>query len=144
MITKNINGNDISQGFIDEIRSDSPNTTARLMLDGSELSCDIVTVSVQKGSCGSATFMIGSVVADMLTATVKSLSVDIKGKELEYQVGALVNGAYEYISLGRFVVSEVKKTRYQQEITAYSNIVGKSGDTLTPFLTSIPTLAQLG
>ena len=142
MITKNINGNSISQGFIDEIRSDSPRTMARLVLGGSVLSCDIVNINVTKGSCGNTTFAVGCVVGDTLKATVKNLRADIKGQELDYQIGALVNGSYEYISLGRFTVSEVKKTRYQQEITAYSSIVAKTGVRLGEI--SSPTLAQLG
>ena len=143
MITKNINGNNISQEFIDEIRSDSPNTTARLMLKGQEISCDIVNITVKKGSCGTPTFMLGCVVADILTATVKNLNVALKNKEIEYQVGALVGEEYEYISLGKFIVSEVKKTRYQQKITAYSNIVGKTGDVLSKFATDPPTLGAI-
>ena len=141
MITKNISGNDISQSFIDEIRSDSPNTTVRLMLNGSQIPCDIVKTRVSKGSCGSATFCIGEVVGDMLTATVKNLSADLKDKTIEYQVGALVNGSYEYISLGNFVVSDVKKTRYQQEITAYTGIVGNSGIKLN--FVPYPTISGL-
>lgn len=144
MITKNVNGNDISQGFIDEIRSDSPNTTVKLLANGYALSCDIVNVTIKKGSCGNATFMIGCVVGDMITAIVKNLDADIKGEELECQIGALVNGAYEYISVGRFTVSEVKKTRYQQEITAYSGIVSKTGIPFQPVTAVTPTIAHIG
>lgn len=143
MITTNIEGNAISEGFISEIQSDSPNMTARLWYNGAELPCDIVKATVEKGSCGSNPFMIGEVVGDLLKATVKNLHINIKGETLEYHVGALVNGSYEYISLGRFTVSEVKKTRYESEITAYSGIVSKStGDFDISGLTS-PTIIDL-
>lgn len=144
MITKNTDGNTISQGFIDEIRSDLPDVTGRLWYNGAELSCDIVSVTVEKGSCGSNPFMIGEVVGDLLTATVKDLNEEIKGKKIEFHVGAMVSGSYEYISLGMFTVSKVVKTRYQSEITAYSGVVADSGgdfDTSNLNSTTIAALA---
>ena len=143
MITTNTSGNPISAGFIDEIRSDSPNTIARLWYNGAELSCDIVSITVEKGSCGSDPFMIGEVVGDMLKATVKNLSDIIKGETIECHIGAMVSGSYEYISLGKFKVSEVKKTRYQSEITAYSGIVADSGGDFDALSLTDPTIATL-
>lgn len=143
MITTTIDGNAISQGFIDEIKSDSPNVTARLWYNGAEISCDIVEISVEKGSCGSNPFMIGEVVGDLLTATVKDLLTDIKGKVIECHIGALVSGDYEYISLGKFTVAEVKKTRYQSEITAYSGIVANTTGDFNAQNLVLPTIADL-
>ena len=143
MITKNINGNNISSGFISQIQSDSPNVIARLWYNNSELLCDIVDISVEKGSCGQTNFMVGDVIGDMLTATVKDLSTDIKGELIECHIGALVNGSYEYVSLGRFRVSEVKKTRYESQITAYSTIVADTGTRLDVTGLNNPTIAQI-
>ena len=142
MITKNINGNNISQDFIDQIRSDSPVVIAKLMLNGSELSCDIMRVQVTKGSCGSTELSIGNVISDMLTASVKELSTAIKGKDIECYIGAWTGADYEYISLGVFTVTEAKKTRYTTEITAYSNVVGKTA-TLFNANNSSPSIAEL-
>ena len=143
MITKNVNGENISQAFIDEIRSDSPNIIARLMLGGSELSCDIMNLQVTKGSCGSTELTIGNVIADMLTASVKNLEDTIKGEDIECHIGAWTGEDYEFISLGAFTVSEAKKTRYTTEITAYSSVVGK---TATKYVgdNSNPTIGELG
>ena len=143
MITTNVNGNAISAGFISQIQSDLPNLVSRLWYNGAELSCDIVNITVQKGSCGQQTFMVGDVIGDMLTATVKNLSTDIKDQLIQCHIGALVNGAYEYISLGTFRVSEVKKTRYQAEITAYSSVVADTGTRLDITGLNNPTIAQL-
>ena len=143
MITKNINGNNISSGFISQIQSDSPNVIARLWYNNSELLCDIVDITVEKGSCGQQNFMVGDVIGDMLTATVKDLSTDIKGEIIECHIGALVNGSYEYVSLGRFRVSEVKKTRYESQITAYSTIVADTGTRLDVTGLNNPTIAQI-
>ena len=143
MITKNINGTNISSGFISQIQSDSPNVIARLWYNNSELLCDIVDITVEKGSCGQQNFMVGDVIGDMLTATVKDLSTDIKGEIIECHIGALVNGSYEYVSLGRFRVSEVKKTRYESQITAYSTIVADTGTRLDVTGLNNPTIAQI-
>jgi hypothetical protein len=110
MITTNVNGNTISQAFIDEIRSDSPRVIARLWHAGAEISCDIVDISIKKGSCGSESFMIGEVVGDLLTATVKNLTENIKDEKIECHIGAWTGSDYEYISMGVFKVSKVKST----------------------------------
>lgn len=143
MITKNTSGNNISSGFISQIQSDSPDVIARLWHNNAEVSCDIVNITVEKGSCGQTTFMVGDVIGDMLTATVKGLSVDLKGELIECHIGALVNGSYEYISLGQFRVSEVKKTRYESQITAYSRIVADTGARLDVTGLNNPTIAQI-
>ena len=143
MITKNTNGTNLSSGFISQIQSDSPNVIARLWYNNAELNCDIVDITVEKGSCGDQTFMVGEVIGDMLTATVKGLSADIKGELIECHIGALVGGSYEYVSLGRFRVSEVKKTRYEAEITAYSSVVADTGTRLDTSGLNNPTIAQI-
>lgn len=143
MITKNVNGNNISAGFISQIQSDSPNVLSRIWYNGAELPCDIVDITVEKGSCGQQTFMVGDVIGNILTAKVKNLSTEIKDELIQYHIGALVNGSYEYISLGTFRVSEVKKTRYQSEITAYSSVVADTGTRLDTTGLNNPTIAQL-
>ena len=126
MITTNINGSAISQAFIDEIRSDSPNVVARLMYNGSILPCDIVDIEVSKGSCGDDEFTIGSVIGDCMTATLKNLDTDIKGNVIDCQIGAFTGADYEYISLGLFTVSQAPRTRYETRVTAYSSVVSET------------------
>lgn len=143
MITVNTDGNLISAEFIEAIRSDSPSTLARLWYNGSALDCAIENITIEKGSCGSNPFMIGEVVGDLLTATVRGLLDDIKGQVIECHIGYLTGDSYEFISLGQFKVSTVKKTRYQSEITAYSAIVANSGNDFDTQNISSPTLAEL-
>lgn len=144
MITTNINGNTISQAFIDEIRSDSPNVIAKLLLNGTEIDCDIARITIQKGSCGSQNFALGDVVGTKLLATVKNLSDTLKGEVIECQIGAWTGVSYEYISVCKAKVSECKSTRYQTDITAYSSVVS---DTTEKFdvtnLSSNPTISDI-
>lgn len=147
MITKNVNGNDISQAFIDQIRSDSPDVLAKLMMDGSEIECDITDLQVFKGSCGSVVLTIGNVIADRLTASVKNLSVDLRNKDIECWIGAWTGSDYEFISMGTFTVSEALKTRYETQITAYSSVVGKTTEIYIPEghdPLNPPTILELG
>lgn len=143
MITTNTDGNPISAGLISAIQGDKPRTLAGFWYNDAELDCAIVDVKVSKGSCGGDTFMIGDVIGDILTATVKNLSVDLKGEKIEYHIGYLVGSDYEYISLGIFTVAEVKTTRYETYITAYSGVIA---DTATRLYTEglvLPNMAQL-
>ena len=143
MITVNTDGNPISAGLVDAIQSDSPSTTARFWYNGAELPCDIDSITVEKGSCGSDTFMVGDVIGDMLTATVKNLTTDIKGEKIECHIGYLVGGDYEYVSLGIFTVAEVKTTRYETYITAYSSVISDTSTRLYTQGLNSPTIAQL-
>lgn len=143
MITTNTDGNPISAGLISAIQGDKPRTLARFWYNDAELDCAIVDVKVSKGSCGGDTFMIGDVIGDILTATVKNLSIDLKDEKIEYHIGYLVGNDYEYISLGIFTVAEVKTTRYETYITAYSGVIA---DTATRLYTEglvLPNMAQL-
>ena len=144
MILTNINGNPISQAFIDEIRSDSPNTIARLMHNSTEISCDIVSISVEKGSCGSETFTLGDVIGTKLIAIVKNLTDQLKGEEIECQIGAWTGADYEYISVCIAKVSEPKSTRYQTKLIAYSSVVSDTSMAFdTSNISSSPTISDI-
>lgn len=124
MITKNIDGNPISQSFVDAITDSVTGYTMRLVVEGSALECSIVYAEIAKGSAGDENgFTIGNVIGDSLTATVNNLSDQIKGKVIDCQIG--LND--EYISLGRFTVSQVKIKGLQTEIIAYSSVISETG-----------------
>ena len=137
MITKNINGSDLSDAFINEIHSDSPRTVARLLKNGTLIDCDVVQVIIEKGSCGAETFQIGDIIGTTLKATLKNLTVPLKGEEVECQIGAWTGSDYEYLTICKAKISEAKSTRYQTEIVGYSSVVS---DTLSVFdITNLPT-----
>ena len=127
MITTQANGQPLSSNYSSVVREDSRDFIAALYVDGSLLSCDIVKLQVDKGSCSGAVFTLGSVVASKLTLVVQNLTDDIKGKDIDCQVGLDTGSGYEFVRLGIFTASEVSKTRYQTTITGYSSIVSKTG-----------------
>jgi hypothetical protein len=87
--------------------------------------------------------MVGDVIGDMLTATVKNLTTDIKDEKIECHIGYLVGSDYEYVSLGIFKVAEVKTTRYETYITAYSSVISDTSTRLYTQGLNSPTIAQL-
>lgn len=128
MITKNSQGQDISAGFISALTSTDRTYDAKLYCDGTELQCSITNISVEKGSCGNeGAFAIGNVVGSTLTAQVRELTTLVKGKEVEARIGVSVNGSYEYVTLGHFVVTETQQTIYSTTLTAYGSTITRTG-----------------
>ena len=139
MITKNIDGNNISAGFVSALTSDNTEYQARLLDGSTVLDCAITRLTITKGSCGSEeAFTIGNVVGSTLVAEVKGLATSVKGKELAVQIGVNVGGAFEYVNLGYFTVSETQQTAYATTITAYGATITKTGDVFT-----VPTTQTL-
>lgn len=128
MIRYNSMGNPISNEFVSALTNDNRTYRARILMDGSELECAITRLTITKGSCANEeAFTIGSVVGTMLTAEVKGLEESVKGRELEVQIGLLVNDAFEYVTMGYFTVSEAPQTVYAATITAYGAVVTRTG-----------------
>ena len=126
MITKNTNNQNISPEFIENLRNGSP-LLPKLLVNGTELVCIIDEITVEKGSIGGDTFEIGCAVGDILTATLRDVEVELKGKRLDYQLGMLVGEEYEYISLGVFNISEAPRSRNIVKLTGYSSIIFDTG-----------------
>lgn len=133
MITKNTNGQNLSAGFIAALTAENRVYDAKILLNGTALDCSVNSITITKGSCGSDTaFTVGNVVGSALTANVTGLATAIKGKEIEVHIGLEVDGAFEYVSLGKFVVSEAPQNIYTTNITAYGTVITRTGAAFDP------------
>lgn len=134
MITTNTNGQAISQTFIDALTDDNRVYGAKLLVNGTELECSIDSIDITKGSCGSTyAFSVGSVVGSTLRAQVQELATDVKGQEVEVQIGLQVaEETFEYITVGYFVVSEAPKDVYTTTIIGYGLSITATGKSFTP------------
>lgn len=143
MITTNTNGQAISQTFIDALTDDNRVYDAKLLVNGTELECSIDSIDITKGSCGSTyAFSVGSVVGSTLRAQVQELADDVKGQEVEVQIGLQVaEDTFEYITVGYFVVSEAPKDVYTTTIIGYGLSITATGKSFTPPATQ--TLANI-
>ena len=108
---------------------------ARLKDGNTIISCDIVKITVSKGSCGSIeSFTSGAVISNMMTAEVKNLSSNLKGRDIKVEIGLMVNDnpiTYEYIQIGIFTITMVEKTLYSTILTGYGFAVSKTGGAFT-------------
>lgn len=130
-----------STDFATVVAGDDREFTSRLSVNGTELDGSIDTWTLTKGSCGGSEFVVGSVMGSVFTCTIKNLTANVKNEDIKVEIGLMVNGAYEYITLGYFTASEVKKTPYQTAITAYGHSVSKTGGVISSLSTQ--TLASV-
>lgn len=142
MITKDSNGATLTTDYIAALTEDNRQYEAVLLDNGVALDCAITRMIVTKGSCGSEDgFTVGSVVGSTLTAEVKGLTTAVKGKELEARIGVEVGGAYTYVTLGYFTITEAPQTAYATTLTGYGKIITKTGDAFN--VPATPTLANI-
>ena len=142
MITKDSSGTALSASYISALTATDREYDAKLLYNGTEISCSIDKLTITKGSCGDANgFTIGSVVGSTLVANVRNLTDTVKSKELEVQIGLKVSGSFVYVTMGYFTVAEIQQTVYSTTITAYGKVITKTGDAFTPPATT--TLANV-
>ena len=123
------------------IASDDRNFTSRLSVNGTELDGALDKWTITKGSCGGSQFSVGAVMSSVLNATFKNLTDNVKDQDIKVEIGLMVGGAYEYITLGYFTCTEAKTTQYITEITAYGHSVSKTGDILS--MSTTQTLSNI-
>ena len=141
MITVNSSGQALSADYSTALTDDNRQWLSKFSVNGTELDCSIVRWSLTKGSCGGSEFEVGAVMSSTFTATVKGLTTNIKNQDIKVEIGLYINSDYEWITLGYFTATEVKKTHYQTQITAYGHCVSKTGDVLS--MSTTQTLANI-
>jgi len=121
MINKKSNGQALSSGFGTTVQGKSRQFDAQLMINGSAVDCDIEDIRCYKGSCGSE-LSVGSVYASYIEGSLKRCATDLNTKELTYNVGLKVNGAFEYLTMGKFTVIEAKESNGSVTFMAVSTL----------------------
>ena len=143
MITKDYQGNTLPASYGTTVQDSNRKWLAKLLMNGTELSCGIKSLEITKGSCGSDTeFSIGNIISSMLVAELKELTDAVKGEEIEVRIGLDVGGTYYWITMGTFTIATADKNLYTSTVTGYGKIVSKGGIDF-PDLTA-PTIAQVG
>jgi hypothetical protein len=142
MIDKYIDNTTIPATYTTTVQGDNRQFLAKLLINGTEISGDIVKIQVTKGSCGTLDgFSLGSVVSSTMVADIKNLATSVKGQTIECQIGLNISGTYKYVTLGHFTVSEAKKTLYTTTITAFGATVSATSGAFTAPVS--PTLANI-
>lgn len=129
MITKNSTGSNISTNMINLIGGNARTFKARFIVNNSELSCDIISLSVTKGI--GENLSPGKVFIPYMEATIANCSTSLQGVDLTLQIGATFNGSDEWIPIGKFTVAEVRDAQGEIELTAVGLLNSKCGGDVT-------------
>ena len=71
-------------------------------------------------------------------------SNSVKNQMIEVRIGLMVGSAYEWVTVGRFFITNVKTTIYSSKITGYGRIVAKSkGGFAEPSVKSLAEVARM-
>lgn len=141
MITKDSGGTTLPAAYATTLTDDNRQWLSKLSVNGTELDGAIVRWSLVKGSSGGAQFTCGAVMSSVITIIMRDLTTSVKDQDIKVEIALNVSGSYKYITLGYFTATEVKKTHYQTEITAYGHSVSKTGDILS--MSNTQTLANI-
>ena len=141
-----------SNDFATAISQNSRHFAAKLLhIDGTEIQCDIINITGQKGACSGQTFTVGSVFSSSVEITVAGLSELLENEDIRIQIGLLLDESdsdessdptYEYIEFGRYTVIRVEKTSRQAVIKGVGFISSKL-NAMYPDTTTAPTLAGI-
>lgn len=122
--------------FDEKLKEDARSFLARFCVNGTEVSGDVVTITVNKGSCGSSDFALGTIYCPYIEAMLDGCNEELEGKELLLQFGILSNGdffnpEYEFIDIGFFTVGDPEVGRYRYSFTAYGRLATRFNGTYT-------------
>ena len=143
MITTNSSGNALVASYGDYIKEDARALEATLYLNGNVLTGELDEFKIVKGSCGTLTdFTVGNIVSSQFTATIEDLEDAVKGETIEVRIGLeLPDESYEWVTLGFFIINDVRTVEDVSVITGHGVLTSASGSAFTEPATK--TLANI-
>lgn len=83
---------------------------------------------------------VGSALSAKITVSMFTTSTDfVAGKEVEFKLGAVIDGTTEWVPMGLYTISEASKDRNLLTFTAYDRIGTKLSGTYTSTITTYPS-----
>ena len=123
-----------TNAFIAKVQQESRRFAARFLLNNTVLDCSFRSLVVYKG-CASEDdgFTIGTCYSSYVEAVVYGLADIVDNEELQLQIGVVLDDdSIDYITIGYYTVTQLKKTQNLKTFTAYGRITSKFGDVFTP------------
>ena len=120
--------------FITKLQEDSRTFRAQLLSGNTPINGAIKRITINKGACGES-FSIGSVYSSYIEVVLDECEEILENKELQLQIGLVIDGSVEYINIGFYTVTKPKRNEHQATFTAVGRIAAK--------LNSIPTLPEV-
>ena len=117
------------------IESDTRTFHSRLLFGGEEISGDIRSLSINKGSCGSSDFAPGAVFSSYIDVTLDGCNQKLEGKELTLQIGTVMESSIEWTTIGLFTVDKPSTSAYSTVFSGLGRISSKMGGLYNPAIT---------
>ena len=132
--------------FITAVGQNGRHFAAKIYNNGSEVTCDIISITSKKGAQDGQSFTAGAVFSSSLEITCSNLSVALENEDIEVKIGILTNRAndtYKYITYGKYTVIRAQKNQYQTVLKCVGFISSKFNEALpdmtTPTLSAVAT-----
>lgn len=130
MITVSADGNAISDGFAAAVAQPIVSYDAVLLADGSRVPGDLKSVSLSIGCDDAGDTVIGTASSAQAAIAIAGCSESMAGREIELQIGVEVDGAYEYVSVARLLVTEARTVAGVTTVQACGRIAAMAGTPL--------------
>lgn len=134
-----------SQDFITAVGQNGRHFAAKIYKSGSEVTCDIISITSTKGAQDGQSFTAGAVFSSSLEIKCSNLSASLENEDIELKIGILTDrdeDTYDYITYGKYTVIKAKKNMYQTILTCVGFISSKF-NVLLPDITGTPTVANV-
>ncbi len=116
----------VSEAMETLIEGNARTFLARFLINGSELSCDILSITVTKGA--GEKFSPGFLFIPYMEARISNCNVDLEGVDITLQIGRTTT---DWMTMGKFTVAETKTAQGETTFTAVGFLNSKCGDDVT-------------
>lgn len=115
-----------SAAFDTSVNANTRTFSARILLNGAEVECDIMKWSATKGACAGQTFSIGSVYSYTANIVVANLAATLENKDIVLEIGVKTgDNQFDYITYGTYTVIKARGTKYATELECVGFIASK-------------------
>ena len=118
----------VSNDFITAVNKPSRQWRARLLHNGTDTGATTKSLTVKGGSMTESTFNICGCYSMSMEAIIDTANFAYENEEIEAQLGlVLANNSVEWITLGHFTITEVKRAKYTTTLIGAGNLSTKGG-----------------
>lgn len=119
---------EVSEEFINTIRSPSRTFNARLKINGKWHSTGLKKMTYENSSSSEESLQLGSAVSAKIELTVAKIDELFENTEISVEIGLkLQGGAYEYVPVGIFTAEHPTNDENSTTFTAYDRMIKTTG-----------------
>lgn len=119
---------EVSEEFINTIRSTSRTFNARLKINGKWYSTGLKKMTYENSSSSEESLQLGSAVSAKIELTVAKIDELFENTEISVEIGLkLQEGAYEYVPVGIFTAEHPTNDENSTTFTAYDRMIKTTG-----------------